>query len=91
MFFKHVFDNLYRCEYIFRAAITPSADERRSYEELPENTFDRADRKFLAVAVVAEATVLNATDSDWGEHAALMDELNVEVEQLCPQHAHREQ
>ena len=70
-----------------RIAVTPIDDERRSFEELPENTFDRSDRKFLAVAVSAEAVVLNATDSDWGEQRELMDGLGVKVEQLCPQHA----
>ena len=30
--------------------------------------------------------VLNAMDSDWGEQQALMDELGVEVNELCPQH-----
>ena len=70
-----------------RVAVTPSDDDRRGFDELPENRFDRSDRKFLAVAVAAKAVVLNATDSDWGEHESLMDELGVEVKQLCPQHA----
>ena len=61
-----------------------SDDDRKGFEELPENTFDRSDRK--AVAVAAEAVVLNATDSDWSEHKALMEELGVIVEELCPQH-----
>ncbi len=86
MFFKHVFNNLKQYERIRLVTITPSADERRSFEELPENTFDPSDRKFLAVAVVAKATVLNATDNDWHEHRKLMSELGVKVEQLCPQH-----
>ena len=59
-------------------------------EYCKENSFDPSDRKFLAVAVVAEAVVLNATDSDWAEHGALMDSLGVEVCQLCPQHAARD-
>ena len=90
MFFRYVFDNQYWDDRIRRVTITPSENERRSFEELPENTFDRADRMFLAVAVVAKATVLNATDSDWKESKDLMDQLGVKVEQLCPQHAHRE-
>ena len=57
---------------------------------LPENSFDRSDRKFLAVAVVAKAVVLNATDSDWVEHEELMQSLEVQVDQLCPQHASKE-
>ena len=88
MFFRYVFDNQYWDDRIRRVMITPSADERRSFEELPENTFDPSDRKFLAVAVVAKATVLNATDNDWNEHPKLMSELGVKVEQLCPQHIH---
>ena len=86
-FFKHVFNSQYDPTRIRRVPLTPSEDDRRSFEELPPNTFDPSDRKFLAVAVVANGVVLNATDSDWNEHRALTDELGVEVRQLCPQHA----
>ena len=86
-FFKHVFDCRFQEGRVRRVAVTPSEDDRRGVEELPENTFDRSDRKFLAVAVVAKAVVLNATDSDWAEHEALMNRLGVRVRQLCPQHA----
>ena len=84
VFFKHVFNNQYQDERVRRVKVTPSRDDRRGFEELPDNAFDRSDRKFLAVAVVAEAVVLNATDSDWDEQAALMNTLGVEVDQLCP-------
>ena len=87
LFFVHVIRNLYVETRVQRIAVTPIDDERRSFEELPENNFDMSDRKFLAVAVSAEAVVLNATDSDWGEQKELMDALGVEVEQLCRQHA----
>ena len=87
MFYKHVLNLLYRTDRVRMVAVTPSEDPERGFEELPENTFDPSDRKFLAAAVVAKAVVLNATDSDWGEHEALMDRLGVEVNQLCPQHA----
>ena len=86
-FLKHVFNFQYDSTRVRRVPLTPSEDHRRSFEELPPNTFDPSDRKFLAVAVVASAVVLNATDSDWHEHRALTDELGVEVRQLCPQHA----
>ena len=88
-FFKHIVN--YQCQEsrVRRVPVTPSDDDRKGFEELPENSFDRSDRVFLAVAVVGEAIVLNATDSDWDEHARLMDELSVEVEQLCPQHARK--
>ena len=87
MFFKHVVNNQYMSDRVIRVGVTPSRDELRGFEELPPNSFDPSDRKFLAVAVVARAVVLNATDSDWGEHADLMGTLAVEVHQLCPQHA----
>ena len=85
-FFKHIFDHQYQNEHVQRVVVTPCDDDRRGFEELPENTFDRADRKFLAVALVARACVLNATDSDWREHQALMNQLGVEVRELCPQY-----
>ena len=89
MFFRHVHNNQYVSDRVLRVAVTPSEDDRRGFEELPENTLDRSDRKFLAVAVVANATILNAVDSDWDEQAALTDGPGVKVTQLCPQHASR--
>ena len=89
-FFKHIFDNQYYRSRVRRVRVTPSDDDRRGFEELPENDFDRSDRKFLAVAVVAKAVVLNATDSDWVEHEELMESLGVVVDQLCAQHASKE-
>ena len=83
-FFMYVFNRQYDSDRIQRVDVTPTDDDRREFEELPENTFDRSDRKFLAVAVVADAVVLNATDGDWSENQALMDELGVEVQELCP-------
>ena len=87
VFFKHLVDSQWLDDRVRRVAVTPSDDDRRGFEELPLNAFDRSDRKFLAVAVTSGAVVLNATDSDWEEHAVLMDELGVEIDQLCPQHA----
>ena len=71
---------------VHRVSITPSKNEDRGFDELPPNSFDRSDRKFLAVAVVEKAIVLNATDSDWRIHADLMARLAVEVQQLCPEY-----
>ncbi len=89
MFFKHLFNHMYAEDRVLRFQVTPSDDDEKGFEELPKNAFDPADRKFLAVAVVANVPVLNATDSDWLENKALTDELGVTVEQLCPQYASR--
>ena len=86
-FFKHIVDTHYKGTRVHTVTVTPCEDVRRGFEELPENTFDPSDRKFLAVAVVACAFVLNATDSDWHEQSALMERLEVDVRQLCPRYA----
>ena len=86
-FFKHLFDHGYDETRVRRVSITPCSDDRLGFKELPENGLDKSDRKFLAVALVAQATILNATDGDWSEQEALTNNLGVTVQQLCPQHA----
>ena len=90
IFFIHVLRHLYNTDLIRKVSVTPVQDEKTGFEELPRNTFDRSDRKFLAVAVVAKAKVLNATDSDWAQHSKLMTKLGINVEELCPQHIKKE-
>lgn len=86
-FLKHVFNNRFNPARVRRVRITRNDDDRRGFEELPANHLDRADRKFLATAVVGKAPILNAIDSDWDEQKELTTEVGVEVRQLCPQHA----
>ena len=87
VFFKHVHNHQYRENLVQRVRITLCDDDRRGFDELPENGLDRSDRKFLATARVAHATILNATDSDWSEQEELTGNLGVGVRQICPQHA----
>ena len=86
MFFKHVWNHHYQNDRVRRVFVTPSDNEQKGFEELPDNKFDRSDRKFLVVAAVSRSVVLNATDNDWSEHPVLLDQLGVYVKQLCPQH-----
>lgn len=86
MFFKFLFDNRYNPKRVFRVTINPSGEDR-GFAELPPNRLDPSDRKFLAVAAVAQAPILNATDSDWKENSDLLDRLDVDVVQLCPEFA----
>lgn len=88
MFFKHLFNHQYNRKRVLQVKITPS-DADRGFMELPTNRLDPADRKFLAVAAVARASILNAADSDWNENADLLDNLGVTVVQLCPDYAVR--
>ena len=83
-FFKYLFNHLYSGSRVLRFSVTPTSDDQRGFEELPKNDLDRSDRKFLAVAVVADAPILNATDRDWHEQRSLLDRMSVRVEQLCP-------
>ena len=87
LFFKHLLDNQYAGARVKLVAITSIDDPQRGFAELPANDLDPSDRKFLAAAVVAQAAILNATDSDWAEQQTLVEKLSVVVRQLCPQHA----
>ena len=89
VFFKYLFDNQYAGARVRLVAITSVDEPRLGFAELPENDLDPSDRKFLAAAVVAQAVILNATDSDWTEQQALVEQLSVAVRQLCPQHSAR--
>lgn len=84
MFFKYLHDYQYAQKNIQLVTITPIDDGNRGFTELPINNFDPSDRKFLATAVVAGAQVVNATDSDWAEQQELVNQLNITVQQLCP-------
>ena len=88
-FFKYVRNYQYSSDKIQRVPITPINDEQRGFEELPENQLDKSDRKFLATAVKAQATIVNATDSDWTEQRELLESLHIELKQLCPEHSCR--
>jgi hypothetical protein len=79
-----------RCEQV---PITPTTADDLNLEEFPTDpalsTFDRSDRKYVAVSVVPSgclgpATILNATDSDWKHHEAALVANGVPVAHLCP-------
>lgn len=86
MFFKHLHDHKYTETLIKLVAISPNQDDETGFDELPANSVDKSDRKFLATAVVSGARIINALDSDWNEQAALLAQLGVHVDQLCPEH-----
>ncbi|MGD8453692.1 MAG: hypothetical protein PVJ57_17910 [Phycisphaerae bacterium] len=90
-FFKWVWQNQavpQRCE---RVTITPRQDDPSDFEEFPRDPrlagFDRADRKFVALAIASslEPTVLNAVDSDWWDFGAALAENGARVRNLCPE------
>lgn len=86
-FYKYLCLHSHTPGYVHRVSLTPIQDERRGFAELPANNLDPGDRKFLAVAFVAKAPIMNATDSDWHEQRSFLEDHDLVVEQLCPQHA----
>lgn len=84
VFFKYLHDHMYVSDKIMLVHVSQLEDEQRGFLELPVNRFDKSDRKFLAVALVGKATVVNALDTDWHEQAAFINFLSVPVKQLCP-------
>lgn len=87
MFFKYLHDHMYRKQKVKLFQINPIEDEACGFAELPINDLDKSDRKFLAVAVIAHARIVNALDTDWHLQSEIIKRLNVTVTQLCPEHA----
>lgn len=52
-------------------------------QALAASRFDPSDRKFAALAKAARASVINAVDSDWIEHAQTLRRVAIRVENIC--------
>lgn len=74
-----------RPKIIVRVDIEKRADGE--FENLPQAIidagFDPSDRKFVAVARKAKATVYNAVDSDWVEKRAVIETNGIVIVFLC--------
>ena len=88
-FFKWLFDNQANLEQCRRVAVTLDPD--REFEEFPDDpaltSFDRNDRKFVAVALASgtEPKVLNASDTDWWDYRGELHRHGIVVVFLCPE------
>lgn len=89
LFFKWLWRNRYNDEYCRQISITPH--DRREFEEFPDDpdlrSFDRDDRKFVAVALASgsDPRVLNASDTDWWDYREQLAKHGVHVVFLCPE------
>ena len=76
-----------QCEFV---EITPRNDSVDDFHEFPDDpalaSFDRSDRKFVAVARASQhrPAILNATDSDWCHHREVLEKHGVVIDFLCP-------
>jgi len=88
-FFKWLWSNQANQEYCLQVPITPS--EERGFEEFPSDPelaqFDRADRKFVAVALASGESVqiLNASDTDWWIYRDALSQHGITVNFICPE------
>ncbi|MCX6049687.1 MAG: hypothetical protein NT075_31695 [Chloroflexi bacterium] len=81
--------NRERCETV---TLTPlvNSDDGNDLAEFPQDreliNFDRADRKFVALALThpEKPPILNATDTDWWHHRAILEKHGVLLRFLCP-------
>jgi len=90
-FFKWLWDNQANPKRCRQIAITPLDASGTEFAEFPSDRdlfgFDRADRKFVAVALASglEPTVLNSSDTDWWNYREPLERNGVVIEFLCPE------
>ena len=79
-----------RCEMVFITPV-PGSEDGNDFNEFPNDArladFDRADRKFVAVAIAHSESppICNATDTDWRPVVSVLGEYGVMVKFLCPE------
>jgi hypothetical protein len=87
-FLKYVSDNEFNTEKITRICL--AKDDAGGFTSFPKDseldTFDRADRIFVALAIAAPAgaIIVNAVNSDYAHHKRALVRNGVNVEELCP-------
>ena len=87
-FVKWVLNNQTNEARVRRVVITP--EPTRGFKEYPNDddlsTFDRDDRKFVAVALASGTfpDIINATDTDWWIHRRALQQHGVNIRFLCP-------
>lgn len=87
-FFKWLWDNQANPQIYIPVAITPTPDGR-DFAEFPNNpalaSFDRSDRKFVAVACAHQdhPPIINAVDTDWLHYEQILAFHGVAVEHVC--------
>lgn len=81
-FYEQLLRNISRIERV--ELLVDSDNEFEDLQsEIRTSSFDRDDRKFVALAINRDAPVANATDSDWIEHRDLLERHGLKIEFLC--------
>ena len=88
-FFRWLWHNQANPQHCRAVPITP--EPTREFAEFPDDpaleSFDRDDRKFVAVAIASDTTpeILNAADTGWFQHRAALQRRGVNITFLCPE------
>lgn len=88
VFFKWMLDHEWGGHRVTRVPITPKEDDPEDFHELPPPegvTYDRSDRKFLAVAAAHEEhpPILQSFDSKWWGWRQALAQAGVTIHFLC--------
>jgi len=89
-FMKWVWLNQANPRNCLRVQITTQegSDDFKEFPQDPDlENFDRADRKFVAVALISglDPPILNATDTDWWDYREPLRRNGVTVDFICPE------
>lgn len=77
-----------KCE---RVVLSSRSSDPDDFDQFPQDqelaSFDRSDRKFVAVALASQNApeVLNAVDSDWWDFREALSRHSVRIKFLCPE------
>jgi hypothetical protein len=88
-FFRWLLTNEWGGQRVTRVTITPKADDQEDFDELPAApkgvTYDRSDRKFLAVSAAhaEHPPILQSFDSKWWGWRAALQKCGITVHFLC--------
>jgi hypothetical protein len=89
-FMKWAWHNQANPAYCRQVSITPITSAMEDFNEFPRdvrlNTFDRDDKKFVAVALASATNpiIYNASDTDWWHYRAALEEYDLVLSFLCP-------
>lgn len=88
-FFKWLWDNQANRQICAKVSITYTGDDQE-FAEFPADprlhSFDRSDRKFVAVARAHpdHPPIINAVDTDWHTYQQALADHHVGIEEICP-------
>jgi hypothetical protein len=88
--------NVQATDRVMKAKVTPRGRDDDDFAEFPDDaalrSFDRSDRKFVAVALSSrrDPEVLNAVDSDWWNCREALQKHGIKLVFLCPEQFSKE-